>query len=135
MTSQTTARAPRKPTDRKGPSASDRMQASDQPPAGHDLLKSADVLRSGETAELQASLLELFENLGVDLNAPDAEFAPDNTAETIRAVGKMGALLEGVALDHDAYVAFDTGRGAFQRVLDLGMWYLGQLGEADGSAT
>lgn len=50
-------------------------------------------------------------------------------ADTLRAIGGLGKVLEKHALDADEFAAFDRGRGAQQRVMELAMWYLGELGE------
>jgi len=136
-TTKTVTRSPRKPADH-AVSKSDSMQAAEQPPEGHDLLVPVSKLRSGAVADIQADLLELFEEMGVDINKAgedDAEQEVDTSPATLRALGRMGSLLEANAEDVEGYIALDTGKGAQQRVLTLAMWYLGQLGESDSSAS
>jgi hypothetical protein len=121
--------APIAPRDHMKPADVLRKEAAEERPDGADLLRPAEQLRSSEAFEAQASLLELFESLGVDLSKPDATVEIEPSAEALRAIGQLGNLLEGYAVDKEAYIAFDTGRGASERISTLAMWYLAQLGE------
>jgi len=135
-TEKTIDRAPVKPQDHKR-TKSDILADSTQPPTGADLLRPVEELRSGEIADAQADILQLFADIGIDLNSAQEgeEVSIETTPDTLRGIGKLGALLETFAVDKDAYAEFDRGRGAQGRVMELAMWYMGQLGESDGSAS
>jgi hypothetical protein len=49
--------------------------------------------------------------------------------DTLRAIGRLGNVLENHAVDKDEFAKWDTGRGSQERVMNLAMWYLGELGE------
>lgn len=121
------------PTDRQ-PKKSD--QISDIPPIGHDTLKPVAELRSGQIAEATATLMELFEVIGINLDKPDEEVEIETTPAVMRGFGKLGETLEQFTIDTDRYIKeVDTGTGSQQRVAALAMWYLARLGESDGSAS
>jgi len=133
MTSSTTkttaTRAPRKPADRAKPADQLRAEALAESPAGWELITPVEELRSSQIADAQADLLELFEALGVDLSQPDREFELEMTAATIRKVGELGTVLQRYSVDEEAFIAFDRGKGAAERITQLSMWFLQELGE------
>lgn len=153
---------PKVPQDRKRPAA---VIAEEDRPQGHDLLRPVALLRSSEQATLNADLMALFEEMGVDMGAVskagaaaaadedvddlEAEHAEDAdgvekpsaedaalqeievNSDAIRAIGKMSVTLETFVVagrEHD-FIQLDTGKGALNRITNLGMWYLEQLGE------
>lgn len=136
--------APKAPQDRKRPSV---QIAAESKPEGHEFLKPVALLRSSEQATLNADLMALFEGMGIDMGAAQdaaAKAEADGTdaaeaavqevevnSDAIRAIGKMSALLEQFVLEDKlaAFEKLDTGKGALNRISDLGMWYLEQLGE------
>ena len=66
--------------------------------------------------------------------AADAKLANDIAdipvnGDTLRAIGHLGHVLENHAVDKEAFAQWDTGRGSQERVMNLAMWYLGELGE------
>lgn len=115
-------------------SKADQIANSVEPPLGHDFLKPVESLRSGEIAAAQADMLDLFAAIGIDLANP-GEHEIETTPEVLRGFGSLGELLEKFCLNLEGYQALDTGKGAQGRVTELAMWYLGQLGESEGSAT
>ncbi len=115
-------------------SKSDTIAELREKPLGWNILKPVETLRSGEIADTQADLLELFESIGIDLQNP-GEHEIETTPAVLRAFGKLGTVLEACATDKEAYAALDTGPGAQGRVADLAMWYIEALGESAGSAT
>lgn len=136
MTTPTTPKttAPRKPQDRKA-SKSDVLQAQDAPPIGHDLLRPVSKLRSGELANAQADLIDIFATIGIDLTeARDETVEIETTPEVLRGIGRLGDFLESYADDLEGYIALDSGPGAQARISDLAMWFLGQMGESSSSA-
>lgn len=131
----TKERSPRKPQDRL-PSKSDQMKADSQPPAGHETLRAVATLRSGEMADAQADILDLFLELGIDLENTSEEKAEiENSPATLRVLGKLGAILENYAADADAFAEIDRGHGAGSRMADLAMWYMAELGKSVSSAS
>lgn len=133
-----------KPQDHK-PTRADVMAAAEEVPAGHDLLLPVEQLRSGEQIAIQADLMGLFDDLGIDFDAASKAASDgkevnaeiETSADSLRAIGRMGVILESYVVEgrEEDYRAFDTGRGAPSRVMELGMWYLARLGESDGSAS
>jgi len=137
----------RQPQDHQKPADVLRAEALADAPEGHELLRPVSHLRSAELADAQASLMELFEGLGVDFGALaekqaarengdeaveddtladlDIEFSP----AVIRAIGGLGTTLEKFAIDPAKFAEFDRGPEARQKVMDLGMWYLNAVGE------
>lgn len=149
MTTSTTAvqttrdRSPKKPTDRQ-PSKSAIAQAEAQPPIGHSLLRPVVMLRSGEIADAQADILDLFGEVGIDLeNMKDengdtpTEVEVENSPHTLRVFGRLGTLLENFVDDEDKeeFIDLDRGPGAGTRMADLAMWYMAELGKSDSSAS
>lgn len=132
----TAARAPRKPQDRQA-SKAEQLAAAAKPPVGHDTLRPVSDLRSGELATAQADIIDIFGEIGIDLTeenrGKDVEI--ETTPAVLRGFGKLGAYLEQYAADVPAFIEIDKGRGAQNRIAELAMWYLGQMGEADGSAS
>lgn len=147
-TAMTTAKNASKPPVRKAPtdrqpSKADQLAAREaERPEGWELLKPVTDLRSGDVALAQASLMELFEEMGLDLTeqakqakaAKDAgEEIPDVelevNAKSIRAMASLGQLLEEYSIDAEAFAEFDTGEGALSRVISLAMYYVNALGE------
>jgi hypothetical protein len=128
--------APRQPTDRQ-PSKADQIADETMGlPEGWDVLKPVIELRSAAIANAQADLLDLFEEIGVDLNAgSEVDQEIETSAATIRALGRMAEVLEKHTVDIPAFVKLDTGPGAQGRIMSLAMWYLTKLGESEGSAT
>lgn len=137
-TAVTTTRktAPKKPQDRQV-SKSEQLQADAKPPVGAELLRPVTELRSGEMATAQADILDLFTALGVDMDAAQAgeEISIETGPDTLRVFGKLGALLEGYSVDPEAFADFDRGPGSATRMAELAMYYMGELGKSDGSAS
>ena len=134
VSTQTTAdRSPRKPQDRL-PKKSEIMAAEQAPPVGADLMRPVSTLRSGEIAGAQADILELFAEVGIDLENP-GEVEVETSPAVMRAFGRLGALLEGHSTDPDAFAELDRGPGSSQRMAELAMWYMGELGKSDSSAS
>lgn len=130
---KTATPARKTPTDRQ-PKKSEQLRSS--PPVGHETLRDVTTLRSGEIAEAQASIVELFGDIGIDLDNPDGEVEVETSPEVLRAFGKLGALMETYAVDVETFIKdVDTGPGSQQRVSELAMWFLGRLGESNGSAS
>ena len=134
-----TTRAPRKPQDRQA-SKSEQLAAESAPAAGHELLTPVARLRSAENAEATASIVDLFAELGIDLNdrGDDAEEVEvDTSPATIRVMGRIGKLLESYVIDgqEEAFAELDRGYGAMTRMADLAMWYMGELGKSESSAS
>jgi hypothetical protein len=140
-TSTSAARAPRKPADRKPTKADLARAAENDLPSGHDLLRPAIDLRSYEQLDIQASILEVFREAGIDLGDlqqdEDDETAAvvDESPEMIRALAKLSPLLEGFALKAEDFIQWDKGPGAIQRLSELAMWYMTSLSEQDSSAS
>lgn len=133
-TTATKATARKAPTDRKAPADKLRAEALGEAPEGFELLRPITDLRSQEIAEAQAQLIELFENMGVDLDAArkageavDIDVAMD--AKTIRALGSLSTLLETYSLDAKKFADWDRGPGSQERATNLAMWFLTALGE------
>lgn len=122
------------PTDRKAPADKLRAEAANEAPEGADLLRPITDLRSQEIAEAQAQLIELFESMGVDLEAAreageavDIDVAMD--AKTIRALGSLSTMLETYSVNPEEFAQWDRGPGSQERATNLAMWYLTALGE------
>lgn len=116
-------------------SKADRLR--DEKPAGWHTLRPITDLRSGEIAEAQAGILDIFEAVGIDMSSvkEGEELDIPATPEVVRAFGKLGSFLEAYAVDKDAFIKVDKGPGAQARIADLAMWYLAQLGESESSAS
>lgn len=128
-TPTTKSLSPRKPQDRL-PSKSEILAAESAPPVGHDLLRPVVTLRSGEMADAQASILDLFSELGIDMTADTEKTVEvENSPATVRIFGKLGSLLERYAVDAEAFADLDRGPGAGTRMAELAMWYMAELGK------
>jgi hypothetical protein len=123
--------APKTPTDHQKSADVLRAEALAERPEGHELLRDVETLRSAEAADAQASIFDLFEEMGLDMSTATngEEVQIDPSPAVIRAMGKLGLVLERFAVDPDEFVKFDTGKGSGQRVMALAMWYLSALGE------
>lgn len=88
--------------------------------------------------------MAIFSSAGIDLTGKvDADgnpVEPDEDDETtveidthdpeiVRALGKFSPTLEAIAVDQDAFVAWDRGSGALMRLAALAMWYVAALQE------
>jgi hypothetical protein len=123
---------PRKPQDRRPKSAVLAAEAA-AGPAGAEFLKSE--LAAWDQADATAEFLELFEGLGIDLEDADAEIEIKMSPDNVRFMGQAAKLLLKYADDADGLTAALSGPGALNRGLELAMWFFGQLGEGDSSAS
>jgi hypothetical protein len=124
----------KRPTDRQKSADALRAEAKAERPDGADLLRPLDDLRSKEISEAQATIMELFEKMGIDINAArdageEVKLEIDMTPDVIRALGDLSEMLEGYALDPEAFARWDRGPGSQNRATELAMWFLAQLGE------
>lgn len=135
--STTKTRAPRAPQDRQ--TKSDALQSEEAPPIGHDFLLPIEKMRSGTLAAAQADIADIFKAIGVDLTDEnrDATVEIETTPEVLRQFGKLGAYLEDYVVPDrlDDYIALDSGPGSQSRISDLAMWFLGEMGKSERSAT
>jgi hypothetical protein len=155
--STTASRAPKPPQDRKKPAAviaADRaplghdylkpvalLRSSEQAILNADLIALFEGMGvdmsnivGAAAAEDEDELAAAVDEAFVEGEEPEAE--PEGqviemNSEAVRAMAKMSALLEDFVLpEHaDDFVQLDTGKGALNRISDLGMWYLEALGE------
>lgn len=94
----------------------------EKPPAGAELLRPVQTLRSDERSLICADLLEPAEEAG---------FLEDGkvktSAATMRAIGKMHAVLREAAVDQGEMDKFMRREDSFEAVTDLALWYVTQL--------
>jgi hypothetical protein len=132
---------PKKPQDHKAPK-SEQLAAEANPPTGAELLKPAHELPSWDRLDVTATLMESMKMLGIDLGATpeEGEEAPEfeldtEDVESLRAIAKMQRSLLFAAKDQAKFTRFATGPDAISEVTELAMWFLGELGKSEGSAS
>lgn len=147
MTSTTKTTKPRAPQDRK-PKQSELLaaEAADAMPAGGEHLKLA-TLPAWDQADAIASITELFEEMGINVDdavkAAGEDDAEEESAETgieltsanLKIMGRLIRLLLDYAEDKDAFTESVSGPGALIRGVNIAMWYFGALGEGSSSAS
>lgn len=115
--------APKKPQDRQ-PKAEPVVKPEDTP--GFDLLRPFDEIPVWEQTPLIALLAELYDKFGDDARAEGESLAINDQLEV---VGRLAKLLLEYAVDPIEFTKFASGRNALDRVTNLAMAWIGDLGE------
>ena len=101
---------------------------SESKPDGWDLLKPFDQIPVWD----QTDLLETVKPL---IAAAESKGGLDLANTDLRVIGDAAKQLRQSAVDDDAFMEFASGSKALNRIIDLAVWFVGQLGESERSAT
>lgn len=103
---------------------------ANHPPEGANLIRPVKTLRSFEQARLYGKLMGALDVFSEDEDGNKRETTEE---EQMEAMATMAELLDGLAVNHDDWVEFDSGPGAMKRTLAIATWYLARLGESEAS--